>query len=57
MTKYRYRLADLIAQMTEANRHPEINFGRPVGHEIDYDALCDHVQRTYPNILDRLGKG
>jgi len=29
-----YRLDDLIAGITDANRHDEIDFGRPVGKEI-----------------------
>jgi antitoxin MazE len=29
-----YSLASLVKKITPANRHPEIDFGRPVGREI-----------------------
>ena len=30
----RYRLEDLVADITPENRHPEINWGPPVGNEV-----------------------
>lgn len=30
----KYKLEDLVAGITEENRHPEIDFGPPVGKEI-----------------------
>jgi antitoxin MazE len=30
----RYRLEDLVARITPRNRHPEADWGRPVGREI-----------------------
>ncbi|PYJ69796.1 MAG: AbrB/MazE/SpoVT family DNA-binding domain-containing protein [Verrucomicrobia bacterium] len=29
-----YSLASLVRKITPANRHAEIDFGRPVGHEV-----------------------
>ena len=29
----RYNLADLVAQITDENRHGEVDVGPPVGHE------------------------
>ena len=29
----RYRLEDLIVRITEENRHPEVDWGSPVGNE------------------------
>lgn len=30
----RYRLEDLLKQVTKRNRHPEIDWGPPVGREV-----------------------
>ena len=30
----RYRLEDLVAEITPENRHPEIDWGPPVGNEV-----------------------